>query len=220
MTEPAPRRAVVLLLTGPLPVAGCPPGVSPEAFAHALVEDVADLLSGLPGIEPAVACAAAVRRLAEAVTWPGTELLDLPDGAGPLAALAAAAERGYAAAAVVAPDAPDLPDLLVAKVFSGLAGAAVAAVPAVPLAGSAGSDPTAGGLVVLGSRLPVPPWLAPDAAGLDIPDAVDRLRRAAPAAADLVVTTPWRRLRTPADLAGLDPGLEGWDATRAVLSGR
>jgi hypothetical protein len=35
-----------------------------------------------------------------------------------------------------------------------------------------------------------------------------------------VESTPeWRRLRGPADLATLDPALEGWDATRALLGG-
>jgi hypothetical protein len=48
---------------------------------------------------------------------------------------------------------------------------------------------------------------------------VARLRGAAPRRA-LVVTPAWRRLRTPADLGGLDPGLEGWEATRALLSAR
>ncbi len=76
-----------------------------------------------------------------------------------------------------------------------------------------------GGLVVLASRLPVPPWLALSGVDLDTPDAVRRLRAAAPRR-DLVVTPRWRRLRTPADIASLDPGLEGWEATRALLSGR
>jgi hypothetical protein len=34
----------------------------------------------------------------------------------------------------------------------------------------------------------------------------------------MVATTPgWHRVRTSADLDRLDPGLEGWENTRAVL---
>jgi len=33
------------------------------------------------------------------------------------------------------------------------------------------------------------------------------------------VVPGWRRQRGPADLAALDPGLEGWEATRRLLLG-
>jgi hypothetical protein len=201
------RRAVALLLTGAPAIGACPPGVEPGAFARALAEDVADLLSGLPGLE-AVAAATPDRIAdAEGVVWPGTPML-VTSAAAPAAVFGALAEQGYDEAAVVAPDAPDLPGLLVAKPFSALTTASVAAVPAA-----------GGGLVVLASRLPAPTWLPGDL-GPDTSDAVPRLRAAAPRRRDLAVTPGWRRLRTPADLAGLDPDLEGWEATRALLSGR
>ena len=76
-----------------------------------------------------------------------------------------------------------------------------------------------GGLVVLAARLPAPGWL-PDGITLDTPDAVDRVRGAAPSRRDFAVAASWRRLRTPGDLARLDPGLEGWETTRALLAGR
>jgi hypothetical protein len=199
------RRAVVLLLAGPPAAGACPPGVAPDAFARALAEDVADLLADLPGLEPVVAAAADRVADAEDVVWPGTPVLETVL-ATPAEVFAALAVRGYAEAALVAADAPDLPDLLVAKPFSRLTGASVAAVPA-----------TGGGLVVLAARLPAPGWL-PAGLTLDTPDAVDRLRAAAPARRDLVVTQGWHRLRTPGDLTGLDPGLEGWETTRALLS--
>ena len=202
------RRAVALLLAGPPAAGACPPGVAPDAFARALAEDVADLLADLPGLDPLVAAAPSRVADAEDVVWPGTPVLELPVVASPAAVLAALAERRYAEAAVVAADAPDLPALLVAKPFSGLATASVAAVPAA-----------GGGLVVLASRLPAPDWLPADI-DLDTPDAVQRLRLAAPGRRDLAVTPGWRRLRSRADLDGLDPGLEGWEATRALLSGR
>ena len=93
---------------------------------------------------------------------------------------------------LVAADAPDLPALLVAKLFSALEHAPAAVAPA-----------DGGGLVAVAVRLP---WEQP----LNLTDA--------PPGA--VVSSGWRRVRTPADAARLDPGLEGWDATRAHLTGR
>ena len=207
----AVRRAAVLLLAGPAANGACPPGVAPAAFARALAEDVADLLADLPGLDPVLAAEPARVAEAEAVRWPDVPVLLIPDRAGApmlLAVLAELAGRGYTEAAGGAPDVPDLPGLLVAKPFSALTGAQVAAGPAVR-----------GGLVVLASRLPVPGWLAGLDVHLDCPDAVDRLLAAAGDPADLAVTPGWHRLRTPADLARLDPALEGWEATRRLLSG-
>jgi hypothetical protein len=201
------RRAAVLLLAGPPAAGACPPGVAPDAFARALAEDVADLLVDLPGLEPVVAAAADRVADAEDIVWPGTPVLEAVL-ATPIEVFAALTGRGYEQAALVAADAPDLPGLLVAKPFSRLTGATVAAVPAA-----------GGGLVVLAATLPAPDWL-PAGLTLDTPDALDRLRVAAPARRDFAVAPSWRRLRTPGDLAGLDPGLEGWETTRALLTGR
>jgi hypothetical protein len=222
------RRVAALLLSGAPAVAGCPPGVSRAAFAQALAEDVADLIAELPGLDAAVAFTPRHLAVAEAVRWPGTELVALPDGAGARAALDRLGELGYEAGAVIAPDTPDLPGLLIAKVFAGLASASAVAVPALPpgrldlptlARGPAGGESSSGGLAALGCRLPAPEWLDADLADLDRTDAVVRLRAAAPRR-DLVVTPAWRRLRTPADVGGLDPDLEGWEATRALLSSR
>ena len=73
-----------------------------------------------------------------------------------------------------------------------------------------------GGLLGVASRLPVPDWL-PD---IDLDGSPEPLRAAAPRKALVAVTPGWHRLRGPADLARLDPALEGWDTTRAVLSSR
>jgi hypothetical protein len=72
-----------------------------------------------------------------------------------------------------------------------------------------------GGLLGVGVRLPVPPWL-PD---VDL-DAVTPagLRRYAPRSVEVAAAPGWHRLCGPGDLAYLDPGLEGWEATRALLS--
>jgi hypothetical protein len=142
---------------------------------------------------------------AEDVVWPGTPVLEV---AGlPVDVLAALAGQGYDEAAVFAADVPDLPGLLVAKPFSALSTAPVAAAPA-----------DGGGLVALACRLPVPAWLPVDI-DLDEPYAVERLKAAAPSPGDVVLTPAWRRLRRREDLAALDPDLEGWEATRALLAG-
>ena len=54
---------------------------------------------------------------------------------------------------------------------------------------------------------------------LDDPYAVERLKAAAPSPGDVALTPSWRRLRRREDLAALDPDLEGWEATRALLAG-
>lgn len=203
------RRAAVLLLSGPPATGACPPGVAPAAFARAMAEDLADLLADLPGLEPVLAAAPDRVADAEDVVWPGTPVLELPLTADPLrTTYAKLAEQGYDEAAVVVADAPDLPGLLVAKPFSALTSAAVGAVPAA-----------GGGLVLLAARLPAPDWL-PAGLTLDSADAVERLRAAAPRRRDLAVTAGWHRLRARTDLAALDPGLEGWETTRTLLSGR
>ncbi|CAA9286686.1 MAG: hypothetical protein AVDCRST_MAG41-4049 [uncultured Corynebacteriales bacterium] len=197
------RRAAVLLLTGPPAARACPPGVAPDAFARALAEDVADLLADLPGLDPLVAAAPDRVADAEDLVWPGTPVLETGLGT-PADVFAALAVRGYDEAAVVVADAPDLPGLLVAKPFSALSGALVAAAPAV-----------GGGLIALATRLPAPDWLPLDVS-LDDQYAVERLISAAPPG-ELALTQAWRRLRSRADLACLDPDLEGWEATRALL---
>jgi hypothetical protein len=56
-------------------------------------------------------------------------------------------------------------------------------------------------------------------AGLDAADAVQRLRAAAPRRTAVAIGPGWHRVRSADDLASLDPGLEGWEVTRAALSG-
>lgn len=107
--------------------------------------------------------------------------------------------------AVLAGDVPDLPGLLVGKLFGACEDRLAGVLPA--------SDGT---LVGLACRLPRPSWL--DGADLDRADAVAWLHAAAPARS-VVVGPGWHRLRAPADVARLDPRLEGWERTRALLSG-
>jgi hypothetical protein len=198
----ATARLVIVLLT---PVRWAPPGVEPAAFRAALAEDIVDLIATLAQADAAIAATGADRPLAAAVAWPGMRLYDLGT-ATPRAALAAAAADGYQQAAVLAADAPDLPGMLVGKLLQPLTTRTVAVAPAT-------DGP---GLLGMAARLPVPGWL-PDL-DLDAADPV-AVRRAAPRPAEVAITPGWHRLRGPADLARLDTGLEGWDATRALLGG-
>lgn len=195
------RRAVVVPLAPP---AWSPPGIDPDAWRHALAEDMVDLLAALAEVEPAVACVPADRALAQALVWPGMRVYELPD-LTVASVLAAAGQDGYEQAAIVSPDAPDLPAMLIGKLLRPLTTRTLAIAPAV----------NGAGLLGLAARLPTPGWLpAVDLAGAD----AAQLRAAAPRPSDVAVSPGWHRLRGPDDLRRLDPGLEGWEATRALLS--
>ncbi|MEU7715051.1 hypothetical protein AB0B03_24270 [Micromonospora chalcea] len=202
------RRVVVALLG---PVTWTPPGIEPARWRTALAEDVVDLLATLNEVETAVAVTAPDRWLADAVVWPGTPVYEVPEPT-PNAVFAALAAVGSAAVydqvAVVAADAPDVPGLTLGKLLRPLTTRPVAVAPA---------EGSGTGLLGVAARLPVPAWL-PE---LDLDTtAPAEVRRAAPSPGDVAVTAGWRRMRGPADLAALDQAVEGWDATRALLSGR
>jgi hypothetical protein len=223
------RRAVIALL---VPVTWHPPGIDPVAWRTALAEDLVDLLATLSEVEPAIATTAADAPLAAAVAWPTMPVYEVP-ALTPAAVFAAAAADGYDQAAVLAADAPDLPGLLVGKLLRPLTTRALAIAPATGIAtpanGLEGSGPTAdldgdhaaaagpaAGLLGVAARLPVPSWL-PDV-DLDKGTVAD-FRDASPSRTQVATAPGWRRVRGPADLATLDPAVEGWDATRTLLSG-
>ncbi|MEU7900985.1 hypothetical protein AB0B45_50200 [Nonomuraea sp. NPDC049152] len=105
---------------------------------------------------------------------------------------------------IVSGDAPDLPPLLIGKLFRELGRAELTVCPAEQ-----------GGAVAIAATLPFPDWAAPD---LDAVDPVKELRAQAPGPRMVATTPGWHRLRARADLDRLDPGLEGWDNTRAVTA--
>lgn len=176
-----------------------------------MLEDVYEVVAGLAGVDVVLALCPAPQPDAVAVTWPGTPTIALPDnGANPvIAGLNQLGDLGYAEAAVLAADSPDLPGLLIGKLWRALGRAEVAVCPA-----------QGGGLVALAARLPVSGWVDATGVDLDSIDAVHKLRARAPRRADVAVGPGWHRLRVPGDLELLDPGLEGWEATRAVLGSR
>ncbi|WP_242885231.1 hypothetical protein [Actinomadura litoris] len=206
MSPAAARHAAVLSLPASAPHG--PPGTDPGEFRLALLEDTYEVVAGLQLVTPALVLDPPAQPDAEAVTWPGTEIIREATLPGAFAALH---RLGSAEAALVAADAPDLPPLLIGKLFRALGDAPAAACQA------AGGN----GLVALAARLPLPGWLAAALAetGLDAPDALARLRAAAPRPGLVPQGPGWHRLRTPADLRHLDPGLEGWENTRALLEG-
>jgi hypothetical protein len=122
----------------------------------------------------------------------------------PYDALLALHASGATIGAVTAGDAPDLPGLLVGKLFSACEDRPAGVLPA-----------NGGGLVGVASRLPPPGWLR----SITLDSGLDEVHANAPR--DAVVVGPgWHRLRAPEDVARLDPRLEGWERTRALLSPR
>ena len=196
------KRVVVALL---VPVLWHPPGVDAGAWRTALAEDVVDLLARLAQAEPAVAATAADRALADEIAWPGMRIYEVPTPTvRPV--LEAAAADGFDQAAVVAADAPDVPGMVLGKLLRPLESRPVAVAP----------GGSAGGLLGVATTLPPPAWLVDH----DLDSAsVMALRRTAPRPGDVQSATDWRRLQGPADLASLDPALEGWENTRALLGG-
>jgi hypothetical protein len=162
-----------------------------------------DLLAGLAQATPAVAVVKEDRAVADAVVWPGMRVYEL-------AALtsdelfAAAYRDGYEQAALVAPDAPDVPGMVLGKLLQPLSSRPVSVAPGLT-----------GALLGLASVLPAPQWLP----ALDLSASPAEVRAAAPEPRQVVVATGWHRLTGPEGLARLDPGLEGWEATRALLGG-
>ncbi|XVU24643.1 hypothetical protein ACQPZJ_46780 [Actinoplanes sp. CA-054009] len=196
------KRLVAALL---VPVEWSPPGVERTAWRAALAEDVVDLLARLSQAEAAVAATPGDRELAEEIAWPGMRIYEVPT-ATYRPVLAAAEADGFDQAAVIAADAPDVPGMILGKLLRPLESKAVAVA-----AGGPGN-----GLFGLATSLPAPSWLADH----DLDTATAQiLRRTAPEPGAVSSTPEWRRLRGPAELASLDPALEGWENTRAILGG-
>jgi hypothetical protein len=203
------RMATVLGAPYPAAASAAPPGTEPEEFRLALLEDTYEVIAGLELVRPALAVYPPDQVVADSLVWPGTPVLALDPDADPLPQVfAAMRERGAREGLVVAPDAPDLPPLLIGKLFRALGRGDVAICPAA-----------GGGLVGFAVRLPAPDWVLASGVGLDTLDAPARLRGAAPRQGRVRSGPGWHRLRERADLARLDPALEGWETTRALLTG-
>jgi hypothetical protein len=196
------RRVVVVVVPG----AGtwAPPGRDPEAWRLALAEDTYEVVAALDRVDTAVAVAGDSAAVAEVstLTWPGTPTYAV-DASRPV--IHAIELAGQAAAVVaVSYDVPDLPGLLLGKLFRALSHADIAVTPAED-----------GTLAAIGVRLPIADWVTELAPTFDTPLADLEARK--PRRHAVAIGPGWHRLRSNADLARLDPGLEGWDATRSLL---
>ncbi|HEU5024928.1 MAG TPA: hypothetical protein VFV01_08400 [Spirillospora sp.] len=199
-------RCAAVLPADPSGPPAAPPGVDGAEFRLAMLEDVYEVAAGLEFVTAALVVDPDGPPDAETITWPGTPIVREP---APAAAFAALHALGAPEAALIVPDAPDLPPLLLGKLFRALGSAPAAACQAAE----------GNGLVALAARLPLPGWLAAalGETGFDAPDALARLRAAAPRPGLVPQGPGWHRIRTPADLRFLDPGLEGWENTRYLL---
>jgi hypothetical protein len=189
-----------------------PPGIDPEEFRLALLEDTYEIVADMPQVTAAVATCPPEPAGIDSVIWPGTPVLRVGPGSSAMVTkmvLDGLADLGADEGVVIAGDAPDLPRLLLGKLHRGLGRADVAVCPA-----------EGGGLVAIATKLPGADWIDRADVGLDTGDALDRLRQFAPSRRALSVGPGWRRLRAAEDIERLDPGLEGWEVTRALLSGR
>ena len=197
------RRVVVLVV--PAQGTWAPPGRDPEAWRLALAEDTYEVLAGLDRVDVAVAVAGGSESTVSEVgdlTWPGTPVyavdpnrpvLDAVELAGPAAAVVA-----------VSHDVPDLPGLLIGKLFRALSTADIAVTPAED-----------GSLAAIGVNRPTADWVAAVAPTFDT--ALSELESRKPRRHAVAIGPGWHRLRSAGDIARLDPGLEGWDATRSIL---
>jgi hypothetical protein len=222
------RIAAVLVTPGM--AAASPPGVDPADFLLAMAEDTYEVVAGLEFVRPVI-LDAGVPGLDD-IVWPGTPIVPVADLS--IGRMFAALEPYGDEGVIVCADAPDLPALLIGKLFRALGRSPVAVCPA-----------DGGGAVAIAGRLPWPDWADPVAPGcaasgpemppqralerpnasgapfapgpLDVPDIVKVLRARAPGRRMVATGPAWHRLRTPADISGLDVGLEGWESTRALL---
>ena len=194
------RAAVVLARYDASPAA--PAVIDRDAFAAACLLDTYEVLADLIGVRSGIAGPAAVAEM----LWPGA--LHLP----PDITVPALARQlsGEADELVVVPgDVPDLPGLVLAKLFKVLHRTDIGL--AAELAGI--------GCVAIGVSLPLADWIPDDAFDLDHNPST-MLNASAPRRSRWTLAPTWHRLRTPEDVAHLDPGLEGWEETRALLAGR
>ncbi|MFB9621649.1 hypothetical protein [Nonomuraea helvata] len=177
-----------------------PPGVDPREFLEAVAEDTYEMVAGLELVTPVLITS--IPELEE-IVWPGTEVITIKDDE-PLKIILQRLNADHAA--VISADAPDLPPLLVGKLFRELGRAEITICPAEN-----------GGAVAIACALPAPTWADPD---LDDADIVATLRAQAPGPRRVATTPGWHRLRTHEDVERLDPGLEGWENTRALVAAR
>ncbi len=239
------RIAAVLVTPGM--AAASPPGVDPAEFLLAMAEDTYEVVAGLEFVRPMI-LDAGVPGLDDIVWpgTPIAPVADPSIGAM-FAALEPYGDEGVIVCGD-APDLPALligklfralgrSPVAVCPADGGGAVAIAGRLPwpdwADPVAGIDAARSEVSGPDVSRPNVPLrhaPGRAAPDpempnASGalatpgpLDVPDVVGVLRARAPGRRMVATGPAWHRLRTPADISGLDVDLEGWESTRALLT--
>lgn len=200
------RLALVLVPPGGL-VGQPPPGIDGRAWSRALIEDSYEVLADLEQTGSGLAASAADLVGLADLAWPDAVLVELPPGAaGSAVRVLDAVGDGADVLVLLSPDAPDLPGLHIGKVFQAVENADLAWVPVAD-----------GGVAALGFALPAADWVRRVRPGFD--GSPTEWLAAAPDGRHAVAAPGWHRLRTLGDIRHLDPGLSGWETTRALLSG-
>jgi hypothetical protein len=199
-TSGAPRR-LALVHAGYDASAAAPDGVDEAAFAWACLTDCYEVAADLVEVESGIAGPPQVAEL----LWPGA--WQLPDGLGVLELAQILATR-VDELVILTADAPDMPGLVLAKIFRVLHRVDLAVAP----------ERDGSGCVAIGIALPLREWLTDDLLDLDR-NPVAHLPSGRAGRSRWALAPAWHRLRSPAHLARLDPGLEGWEQTRALLAG-
>jgi hypothetical protein len=201
-TEAAARRRAAVVLARYEASSAAPEGIDPASFAAASLLDCYEVVADLIGVKSGIAGPPS----AADMLWPGA--LHLPTDI----TVSAMADQlgGVADELVVLPaDLPDLPGLVLAKLFKVLHRTDIAIAP----------ERAGAGCAAIGVSLPLAEWIPDDAFDLDH-NPYPRLSTIAPRRSRCTLAPAWHRLRPPTDVSRLDPGLEGWEETRALLEGR
>jgi hypothetical protein len=199
-TEGTPRR-VALVHAGHNAAAAAPDGVDRGAFAWACLADCYEVVADLVEVGSGIAGPPEVAEL----LWPGA--WHLPDGLSVLE-LSHRMTGHVDELVVLTADAPDLPGLVLAKIFRVLHRVDLVVAP----------QRNGMGCVAMGAALPPRDWLTEDLLDLER-SPVAQLRSGRAERRRWALAPAWHRLQSPDDLAHLDPGLEGWEQTRALLAG-
>ena len=201
-TEQAARRRVAVVLARYDASRAAPVGVEPATFAAACLLDSYEVVADLIGVESGIAGPPSVSEM----LWPGA--LHLP---ADITVPVMARQLGDVVdeLVVIPADLPDLPGLVLAKLFKVLHRTDIAIAP----------ERDGEGCTAIGVSLPLADWIPDEAFDLDH-NTFERLSAIAPRRSRYALAPPWHRLRTPADLRRLDPGMEGWEETRALLTSR
>jgi hypothetical protein len=199
-TEAVDRRRAAVVLARYDASSAAPEGIDPANFAAACLLDAYEVAADLIGVKSGIAGPPSVAEM----LWP--EALHLPTDVT-LGAMADQLSDVADELVVLPADLPDLPGLVLAKLFKVLHRTDIGIAP----------ERAGNGCAAIGMSLPLADWIPHDVLDLDH-NPYSRLSAIAPRRSRCVLTPAWHRLRRPADVHRLDPGLEGWEETRALLA--